>query len=63
MEANQEKREQYVSAIKGIKQDMIVYIGESGIELTTCKDKGWGTRKISHYIVKRVVNITRGQIL
>ena len=42
MEANQEKRDKYQEAIKDIPHQSLVYIDESGIELTICKDRGWG---------------------
>lgn len=41
MEANQEKRSQYLESIKDIETGGLVYIDESGIELTTVKDRGW----------------------
>ena len=52
MEANQEKRDAYQEAIKGIESQSLVYIDESGIELTICKDKGWG-KKSEKLIGKR----------
>ena len=42
MEANQEKRDKYQEVIKDIPPQSLVYIDESGIELTICKDRGWG---------------------
>lgn len=44
MEANQEKREQYQEAIKDIPSQSLVYIDESGIDMTICKDRGWGKK-------------------
>ena len=44
MEASEEKRKQYAETIKDISAESIVYIDESGIELTTCKDRGWGKK-------------------
>lgn len=44
MEANQEKRSQYLESIKDIETGSLVYIDESGIELTTVKDRGWGKK-------------------
>jgi transposase len=44
MEASQEKRDQYKEAIKAIPKQNLVYIDESGIELTICKDRGWGAK-------------------
>ena len=44
MEANKEKRDRYEEIIKDIAPESIVYLDESGIELTTCKDRGWGKK-------------------
>ena len=44
MEASEEKRDAYQEAIKDIPKQSLVYIDESGIEMTTCKDRGWGKR-------------------
>ena len=44
MEANEEKRVEYQELIKDISKEKIVYIDESGIELNTCKDRGWSKR-------------------
>lgn len=44
MEANQEKRDKYQEVIKDIPPESLVYIDESGIELTICKDRGWGQK-------------------
>lgn len=44
MEANEEARTEYQEAIKGIPSEGIVYIDESGIDMTICKDRGWGKR-------------------
>ncbi len=44
MEANQEKRDKYQEAVKDIPPESLVYIDESGIELTICKDRGWGIK-------------------
>lgn len=44
MEANQEKRDTYQEAIKDIPPQSLVYIDESGVELTICKDRGWGKK-------------------
>lgn len=44
MEANQFKREQYQLAIKDIPPQNLVYIDESGIDMTICKDRGWGKK-------------------
>jgi len=44
VEANEENRDRYQEIIKDIVPERLVYIDESGIELTTCKDRGWGKR-------------------
>lgn len=44
MESNQEKRDKYQESIKSIPPQSLVYIDESGIELTICKDRGWGKK-------------------
>jgi len=46
VEANQEKRDKYQEAIKDIPHQSLVYIDESGIELTICKDRGWGKKGV-----------------
>ena len=45
MEANQEKRDEYQEIIKDIPSQSLVYIDESGIEMTIVKDRGWGAKK------------------
>jgi hypothetical protein len=44
VEASEEKRTQYQGSIKDIASQSLVYIDESGIELTICKDRGWGKK-------------------
>lgn len=44
MEANKEKRERYLEVIKDIDKSRLVYIDESGIDMTICKDRGWGPK-------------------
>lgn len=44
MEANQESRDRYQKDIKDTDPETLVYIDESGIELTICKDRGWGIK-------------------
>lgn len=44
MEANQEKRERYLEEIKHLSPEELVYIDESGIEVTSVKDRGWGKK-------------------
>lgn len=49
MEASQEKRDKYQEVLKDIPLESLVYIDKSGIELTICKDRGWGAKgKIIH---------------
>ena len=62
MEASEEKRVAYQELIKDIPPQSLVYIDESGIELTICKDRGWG-KKSEKLVGKKVVNITNGRIL
>lgn len=44
MEADEEKRKQYKEIIKDIPSEKLVYIDESGIEMTICKDRGWSAK-------------------
>jgi len=44
VEASEEKRSEYLEAIKDISADRLVYIDESGIEQGICKDMGWGKK-------------------
>ena len=44
MEANQAKRDNYLESIKNIAAEQLVYIDESGIEMTICKERGWGKK-------------------
>ena len=44
MEASEEKRAEYQGLIKDISPKRLVYIDESGIEMTVCKDRGWGKK-------------------
>lgn len=44
MEASEEKRVEYQEAIKYIPLEKLVYIDESGIEMTICKDKCWSPK-------------------
>ena len=44
MEACEKKRKNYQELIKGIDFKNLVYIDESGIEMTICKDRGWGKK-------------------
>lgn len=44
MEASEEKRKKYQEAIKDIEPEKLVYIDESGIDMSICKDRGWGKR-------------------
>lgn len=44
MEASEEKRNHYKELIKDIAPDNLVYIDESGIDMTICKERGWGKK-------------------
>lgn len=44
MEADEGKRDHYQEVIKDIPKQELVYIDESVIELTICKDRGWGKK-------------------
>jgi transposase len=44
VEANEERRASYAETIKDISPEKLVYIDESGIEISMCKDKGWGKK-------------------
>ena len=44
MEASEEKRCHYQESIKNIAPKSLVYIDESGIDMTICKERGWGKK-------------------
>lgn len=44
MEASEEKRCHYQESIKNIASKSLVYIDESGIDMTICKERGWGPK-------------------
>jgi len=44
VEASEEKRNQYKETIKDIPYESLVYIDESGIDMSICKDRGWGRK-------------------
>ena len=44
MEACEEKRKQYQDKIEKISPENLVYIDESGIEMQSCKERGWGEK-------------------
>lgn len=44
MESSKEKREEYLDKIQDISPEKLVYIDESGIELTAVKERGWGKK-------------------
>jgi transposase len=46
VEASEEKRAEYLDIIKNIVCEELVYIDESGIELTICKDSGWSKKGV-----------------
>jgi hypothetical protein len=62
LEAREEKRKIYQEAIKDITPRSLVYIDESGIDLTFAKLEV-GVKKAKSLLVKRVVNITSESIL
>ncbi len=45
MEANEEKRKCYIESLKDIESERLVYIDESGIDMSICKNRGWGKRR------------------
>ena len=56
MEASREKRDKYQETIKDIPKQSLVYIDESGIELTICKDRGCGKYYERTNIIAGLVN-------
>ena len=42
MEASKEERDKYLESIKHILIEQLVYVDESGIDMTICQDRGWG---------------------
>jgi len=44
MEADENKRREYLENISKIKKEDIIYIDESGIYLNEMKDRGWGRK-------------------
>lgn len=44
MEASEEKQRIYREVIKDIPVEKLVYIDESGIDMTICQDRGWGKK-------------------
>jgi transposase len=44
MEASKEKRDEYLNELKKIDRSNIVYIDESGIDISEVKDRGWGKK-------------------
>jgi transposase len=44
VEADEEKRNKYIRTIKDIDSSRLVYIDESGIEMSICKDRGWSKK-------------------
>jgi transposase len=44
VEADESKRDNYKKEIKFIPTQNIVYIDESGIDMTICEEKGWGKK-------------------
>ncbi|MGC0372446.1 MAG: hypothetical protein DGJ47_001159 [Rickettsiaceae bacterium] len=67
MEAKEERRKEYQQIIKDIPLEKLVYLDESGIELTICKDRGWSfkgsplkAKKSGKYYQR--TNITAGYV-
>jgi transposase len=44
VETSEEKRLKYLESIKNIEKGQLVYIDESGIDMSICKDRGWGKK-------------------
>ena len=44
MEASEARREEYFKEIKDIELQRLVYIDESGIDMSITKDRGWGKK-------------------
>ena len=44
MEASEARRDEYFEEIKGIELQRLVYIDESGIDMSITKDRGWGKK-------------------
>ena len=44
MEACEGKRKEYLAKLSTIAPDALVYIDESGIELTICKERSWSLK-------------------
>ena len=62
LESSEEKRIDYQELLKYISYKDIVYIDESGIDMTICKDRGWG-KKACRSLEKKAENITRERIV
>lgn len=72
MEASEEKRSEFVDAIRNIKEENIVYIDESGIENNISKESGWGKKGKPIFCTKSgkyykrtniIAGITKGKII
>lgn len=44
MESSEARRDEYFKEIKGIEPQRLVYIDESGIDMSITKDRGWGKK-------------------
>ena len=44
MEESEEKRKEYSETIKDIPYEKLVYIDESGIDMSICKESRWGKK-------------------
>lgn len=42
MEANRGKRKEYLEEIDDIDEKLLIYLDESGVDVNTTKEKGWG---------------------
>jgi transposase len=62
VEADEEKRNEYAEAIKDIDPKSLIYIDESGIEMTIGKDKGWSKKGYPLHCKKKVVSIISGLV-
>ena len=63
MEASEEKREKYQEELKNIPIESRVYIDESGIELTICRDRGWGKKSERLFAKKSGKHYARTNII
>lgn len=62
MEAYEVKRDKYKEEIKNIPKENLVYIDESGFNMSICKDRGWCKKSEKLLGKKRAGNIIKEQI-